>query len=69
MTEGIEKPVDLQKAYVAESVVLAYRGLRNDKELEALAKRAVDTSFLKTDFRGFSHPINDFAWLWLRSVP
>jgi hypothetical protein len=62
-------PLKEDGQYIAESVVLAFRALRDNQELKALAARDIDTTYLRTEFRGFNYPPSNFAWLWLEARP
>jgi hypothetical protein len=55
--------------YVAEWAVLAFRADRDDAQLQNLAARVIDATFLRTEFRGFNYAPSDFAWLWLKARP
>jgi len=61
--------LDCRGEYIAESVVLAYRALRDDEQLQDLASRVVDRSYLRSEFRSFNYPLSDFAYLWLKARP
>jgi hypothetical protein len=62
-------PLDGDGEYVAESAVFAFRAERDDKQLQSLASRVIDRSYLRTEFRGFNYPLSNFAWLWLKARP
>jgi hypothetical protein len=61
--------LDIEAEYIAESVVLAFRQLRDDPELLQLADRVAAASYLRDEFRGFNYAPSDFAWLWRKARP
>jgi hypothetical protein len=66
------KKIDIPPFYewrveIAEWLLIAYREHQDDPLLRRLAERAVTTGFLTGTARSFNYPLNDFAWLWLRS--
>lgn len=61
--------LDVRGEYIAASAVMAYRDERGDKQLDDLAARVIERSYLQKEFRGFNLPASDFAWLWLKARP
>lgn len=57
----------LYSEYVAMAAVIRFRALKDDPDLQQLARRVVRLSYLREQYRSFNYPLSDFAWLWLHS--